>query len=92
MLKCTEKRRTGMEEIQDKMAWMQNVITEKLGPSLWYMHPIAFPGALIKKNTGWAHSKFVNLLGSVESENDYSAYNVTKTGKSVPHYNINLTK
>ncbi|WP_441316614.1 hypothetical protein [Escherichia sp. E4742] len=80
------------EDFLDKMAWMQDVTTEKLGPSLWHMHPIAFLGALIKKNTGWAHSKFANLLGSVESKNDYSAYNVTKTGKSVPHYNTNLTK
>jgi hypothetical protein len=80
------------EDFLDKMAWMQDVTSEKLGPSLWHMHPIAFLGALIKKNTGWAHSKFANLLGSVESKNDYSAYNVTKTGKSVPHYNTNLTK
>ncbi|HII2326827.1 TPA: hypothetical protein ACYZ19_004408 [Escherichia coli] len=80
------------EDFLDKMAWMQDVTTEKLGPSLWHMHPIAFLGALIKKNTGWAHSKFANLLGSVESKNDYSAYNVTKTGKSVPRYNTNLTK
>lgn len=80
------------EDFLDKMAWMQDVTSEKLGPSLWHMHPIAFLGALIKKNTGWAHSKFANLLGSVESKNDYSAYNVTKTGKSVPHYNSNLTK
>lgn len=80
------------EDFIDKMAWMQDVTSEKLGPSLWHMHPIAFLGALTKKNTGWAHSKFANLLGSVESKNDYSAYNVTKTGRSVPHYNTNLTK
>ena len=80
------------EDFLEKMAWMQDVTSEKLGPSLWHMHPITFLGALIKKNTGWAHSKFANLLGSVESKNDYSAYNVTKTGKSVPHYNTNLTK
>ncbi|CNL04709.1 lysozyme [Yersinia mollaretii] len=30
------------EEFLDKMAWMQDVTTEKLGPSLWHMHPIAF--------------------------------------------------
>ncbi|VGE87926.1 Phage-related lysozyme (muraminidase) [Klebsiella quasipneumoniae] len=80
------------EDFLEKMAWMQDITSEKLGPSLWHMHPITFLGALIKKNTGWAHSKFADLLGSVESKNDYSAYNVTKTGKSVPHYDTNLTK
>jgi muramidase (phage lysozyme) len=30
------------EDFLDKMAWMQDVTTEKLGPSLWHMHPIVF--------------------------------------------------
>ncbi|WP_230492957.1 glycoside hydrolase family 24 protein, partial [Martelella alba] len=30
------------EEFIDKMAWMQDVTTENLGPSLWHMHPIVF--------------------------------------------------
>ena len=30
------------EDFPDKMAWMQDVTTEKLGPSLWHMHPIVF--------------------------------------------------
>ena len=77
------------EDFLDKMAWMQDVTTEKLGPSLWHMHPIAFLGALIKKNTGWAHSKFADFLGHVESKNDYTAYNVHVTYK--PHYKTNLT-
>lgn len=34
------------EDFLDKMAWMQDVTTEKLGPSLWHMHPIMFLGAL----------------------------------------------
>ena len=56
------------------------------------MHPVMFLGALAKKEKmGWAHSPFANLLGRVESKNDYTAYNVTKTGKSVPHYNTDLT-
>ena len=77
------------EDFLDKMAWMQDVTSEKLGPSLWHMHPIAFLGALIKKNTGWAHSKFADFLGHVESKNDYTAYNVHVTYK--PHYKTNLT-
>ncbi|GEM_PF-614789 len=37
------------EAFLDKMAWMQDVNKgrkEKLGPSLWHMHPISFLGAL----------------------------------------------
>lgn len=30
------------EDFLDKMAWMQDVTTEKLGPSLWHIHPIVF--------------------------------------------------
>jgi hypothetical protein len=43
------------EDFLDKMAWMQDVTTEKLGPSLWHMHPIMFLGAMIrikKRNSG----------------------------------------
>nr|WP_242673396.1 hypothetical protein [Enterobacter wuhouensis] len=36
------------EDFLDKMAWMQDVTTEKLGPSLWHMHPIMFLGAMIR--------------------------------------------
>ncbi|WP_227635479.1 hypothetical protein [Klebsiella michiganensis] len=43
------------EDFLDKMAWMQDVSTEKLGPSLWHMHPIIFLGAMIsikKRHSG----------------------------------------
>ncbi|EKC0206690.1 hypothetical protein R4902_000674 [Salmonella enterica] len=43
------------EDFLDKMAWMQDVTTEKLGPTLWHMHPIMFLGAMInikKQHTG----------------------------------------
>lgn len=46
-----------MEEIQDKMAWMQNVITEKLGSSLWHMHPIMFLGCMKKSSGIWLLGK-----------------------------------
>ncbi|HBU7908146.1 TPA: glucosaminidase domain-containing protein [Escherichia coli] len=34
------------EDFIDKMAWMQEVSTEKMGPSLWHMHPLQFLGCL----------------------------------------------
>ncbi|HCR5421992.1 N-acetylglucosaminidase [Klebsiella pneumoniae] len=37
------------EDFLDKMAWMQDVSTEKLGPSLWHMHPIMFLDAIKPK-------------------------------------------
>jgi hypothetical protein len=78
------------EDFIDKMAWMQDVTTEKLGPSLWHMHPLMFLGALRKSvKVGWAHSKFGYFLGKVESKNDYSAYNVHVT--YTPHYKTKLT-
>ncbi|MFI0560582.1 hypothetical protein ACH33A_23210 [Escherichia coli] len=84
------------EDFLDKMAWMQDVTTEKLGPSLWHMHPIKFLAALkVKSSTGWAHSPFADLLGVVESKNDYTAYNKTwphpNPTHSEAHYKTNLT-
>lgn len=35
------------KDFLDKMVWMQDVTTEKLGPELWHMHPIMFLGAII---------------------------------------------
>ncbi|WP_226812147.1 hypothetical protein [Buttiauxella massiliensis] len=79
------------ETFLDKMAWMQDVTTEKLGPSLWHMHPVIFLGAMLQvKKQGWAHSKFGYFLGEVESKNDYSAYNVHVTYAA--HYKTNLAK
>ncbi|EOW2652066.1 N-acetylglucosaminidase [Cronobacter sakazakii] len=34
------------EDFLDRMVWMQDVTTEKLGPSLWHMHPVMFLGVL----------------------------------------------
>lgn len=43
------------EDFLDKMAWMQDVTTEKLGPSLWHMHPIMFLGALkLRHDIDWS--------------------------------------
>lgn len=38
------------EDFIDKMAWMQDVTSEKLGPSLWHMHPLKFLASLIQTN------------------------------------------
>ncbi|ELY2853989.1 hypothetical protein SMC92_000996 [Cronobacter dublinensis] len=79
------------QQFTDKLCWMQELTKLNLGPVLWHMHPVMFLGALKKrKKLGWAHSKFADLLGRVESKNDYTAYNVHVT--YTPHYNTNLTK
>ncbi|ELT9933405.1 hypothetical protein QNZ33_004169 [Escherichia coli] len=45
------------EDFLDKMAWMQDVTTEKLGPSLWHMHPIMFLGCMKKSSGIWPLGK-----------------------------------
>lgn len=43
------------EDFLDKMAWMKDVTTEKLGPSLWHMHPVMFLGALkLRHDIDWS--------------------------------------
>ncbi|MCP5787092.1 hypothetical protein NL329_29675, partial [Klebsiella pneumoniae] len=69
------------EDFLDKMAWMQDVSTEKLGPSLWHMHPILFLGTL----------KSTNRITIVYKNYDYTLdYALNKqmslTGDSVPTY------
>ena len=69
------------EDFLDKMAWMQDVSAEKLGPSLWHMHPILFLGTL----------KSANRITIVYKNYDYTLdYALNKqmslTGDSVPTY------
>ncbi|ECU0526812.1 hypothetical protein DHT56_22830, partial [Salmonella enterica] len=45
------------EDFLDKMAWMQDVTTEKLGPSLWHMHPIVFFKLFFLKNYNYRRSQ-----------------------------------
>ncbi len=45
------------EDFIDKMAWMQDVTSEKLGPSLWHMHPIMFLGFMKKSSGTWPLGK-----------------------------------
>ncbi|MGV3345340.1 hypothetical protein ACGVWS_06195 [Enterobacteriaceae bacterium LUAb1] len=41
--------KTCSEAYIEKMVWMQDATTEKLGPSLWHMHPIVFLGEFHEK-------------------------------------------
>ncbi|WP_350437414.1 EF-hand domain-containing protein, partial [Pseudocitrobacter faecalis] len=79
------------EKWQTDLEWMSEVSPFNLNESVWHFHPVVFLDTIRKVHVGWARSPFANLLGSAESKNDYTAYNVTKTGKSVPQYNTNLT-
>ncbi|WP_227524087.1 VgrG-related protein [Klebsiella quasipneumoniae] len=45
------------EDFIDKMTWMQDVTSEKLGPSLWHMHPIMFLGFMKKSSGTWPLGK-----------------------------------
>lgn len=82
-------RQYGESFLSQVMGWMKQV--PELTAELWHMHPVVFISALAKKKTGWAQSPFAELLGKVESNNDYTAYNVTKKGKVFPFYNTSLT-
>jgi len=50
------------------MAWMQDVTTEKLGPSFWNMHSIIFLGALAKKKLAGHVASLRIFFGLVESK------------------------
>ncbi|NTX67904.1 hypothetical protein FCH31_00355 [Lelliottia amnigena] len=72
--------------------WMYRVAGMVENP--WHMHPLAFLDALREtKKQGWAHSPFAELLGSVESKNDYTAYNQIHHNpkRTVAKYHTNLT-
>ncbi|OCG41332.1 hypothetical protein [Gilliamella sp. Bif1-4] len=58
----------------------------------WFIHPIAMIDyfKIIDRKRNWAESPFALLLGKVESNNDYSAYNQTKP-KLKAFFNTNLT-
>ncbi|OHF40498.1 hypothetical protein A7S32_24280 [Salmonella enterica subsp. diarizonae serovar 59:[k]:z35] len=72
--------------------WMDQVPDMSRTP--WHMHPLVFLDAIsTSKKRGWAHSPFADLLGCVESKNDYTAYNQIfhSPERSVAHYDTNLT-
>ncbi|EOD0154323.1 hypothetical protein ACI8OI_004360 [Salmonella enterica] len=56
------------EDFLDKMAWMQDVTTEKLGPSLWHMHPIVFLGSFIERDKIIWMKKFTEKFGVIKAD------------------------
>ncbi|ENL9264216.1 hypothetical protein AB6K26_004668, partial [Salmonella enterica] len=74
------------------LRWMHRVAGMVENP--WHMHSLVFLDALReKKKKRWAHSPFAELLGSVESKNDYTAYNQIHHNpkRTVAKYYTNLT-
>lgn len=73
--------------------WMHRV--PAMVENQWHMHPLVFLDALREtKKQGWAHSPFAELLGHVESNNDYTAYNQIFTQpyyRTTAKYKTNLT-
>ncbi len=76
---------------QADLEWMSKVPSFDKDEVVWHFNTVVFLDSIKKISTGWAHSTFANLLGRIESRNNNTAHNVTRTGRSVPHYNINLT-
>ncbi len=66
----------------NQLIWMQDV---GIGKHVWSWWPIY--SDIVKKT--WADTRFAQLLGKVESNNDYSAYNRTKGGLKA-FFNTNL--
>ncbi|MBM7063406.1 hypothetical protein JQX08_22020 [Pseudomonas sp. UL073] len=58
-----------------------------------HFHPLALLNTFNAQRgkSGWARSKFADLLGKVESKNDYSAYNRTTPAPLRSFYKTNLT-
>jgi hypothetical protein len=51
------------EAFLDKMTWMQDLSTVKLGPSLWHMHPIRFLGGIIQTRKLIWMKEFESIFG-----------------------------
>ena len=57
---------------------MQSAAKLKFRKHVWHLHPLAILQNKIRSQRyRWAHTSFANFLASVESNNDYSAYNKT---------------
>jgi muramidase (phage lysozyme) len=86
------------ERIDNLVFWdeMSGAMQVGLPKQVHHFHPLAFINNLQSSGgkSGWAHSAFAKLLGKVESNNDYTAYNRTyQNPKRVESYfNTNLTK
>lgn len=56
------------EDFLDKMAWMQDVTTENMGPDLWHMHPIVFLGSFTKRDKIIWMKKFTEKFGVIKAD------------------------
>ena len=74
----------------DQLEWMQSATSLKLNRDIWHFWPLGMQYYCDTKKYRWAHSKFANLLGEVESKNDYTAYNLHISYKA--HYKTTLTR
>jgi hypothetical protein len=85
-----EKERIDNLVFWDELAGAMQVALPK---QIYHFHPVAFIHMLQSSGSksGWAHSPFANLLGKVESKNDYSAYNRTTPRPPKSFYNTDLT-
>lgn len=84
LLKHEQKR------IDDLVFWDDAKLTE-IKPLIYHFHPMAFIGIFKQRKKGWAQSAFADLLGKVESKNDYTAYNRTTPPPLKSFYKTNLT-
>jgi len=74
----------------DKLVFWDDLSMAMSG-TIHHFHPIAFVGNFKQRKKSWAHSSFAYLLGKVESNNDYTAYNRTTPAPLKSFYNTNLT-
>ena len=84
-----------LERIDKLVFWdeMAGAMQLALPKSVYHFHPLAFINNIMKfsnDDRSWARSAFANLLGRVESNNDYTAYNTT-TPTLRSFYNTKLT-
>ena len=84
-----ELLRHEQKRIDDLVFWDDAKLTG-IKTLIHHFHPIAFIGIFKQRKKGWAHSVFADLLGKVESKNDYTAYNRTTPPPLKSFYNTNL--
>lgn len=76
--------------IDDLVFWDETALTG-LKTAIYHFHPIAYIDICKQRKKGWARSAFADLLGKVESKNDYTAYNRTTPRPLRSFYNTELT-
>jgi hypothetical protein len=87
------------ERIDNLVFWneLERAMQVTLPKQVYHFHPISFIEAMksgeaqTPSKSGWAHSVFANLLGRVESRNDYSSYNRTYPAPAKSFYDTHLT-